>query len=1089
MMVEHNNSSDLLRRLRAGGAQKEPSLRRRPHVTRRPASNALQRLWFLSQLEGEVATYSVPQGFRVVGKLSLERLDDALTSIVARYEAIRTALVQRDGTLWQEVHPPMLVHAKRLEARDMKEAVELANDEAGIPFDLGRPPLLRVICVRVGAEEHLLAFIFHHAAFDAWSLGIFYSELSAFYGGDTYGGAPLAESPLQYGDYSDWQREWLAGPAAQAQRTYWREKLSSPLPVLQLDYASASPTQRTYAGSARNLKLDDALRERITAFAESQGTTVFVVLLSAFLATLHRYSLQDDIVVGVPVACRTFTETEGIIGHVLNTLALRSSIPARLRFSELVEQTSENFFEALANQELPFDQVVNSLEFARETASSPVFQAMLVMQNTPVEAAFRLGGLELESVPLHTGTSKVDVTCSINSTGTAIEVEMEYSAEVFGEAEAARFVDSFINLLSDAVSRPDTRIDTLRMLSAAETESLVSDALERAESYSDFRPLHEYFEQQVRRVPDAVAVEAGGQSTRYAELNERANTLAQHLRRMGAGPESAVVVCLERSIEMLVALLATLKAGTAFVPIDTRYPPERVRAICQDAKPLAVLTREQYRPLFASLAAPLLDVSSLTPAGPAEDPGVKVSPANLAYVYYTSGSTGTPKGVMIDHACMMARLEWLRGRYPLSAGERVLHKTPLIFDVAIWELFLPLMSGATILMADPGAESDVAHIAELLGRRGMVLAHFVPSMLGAYLSYAPRASYPDLKWVALSGEAVSKQLLERFTEHFSAEFHNQYGQTETSEVGVWEGRSNTGHRTVPIGRQVGVYRLHVLDRDLRPMPPGVPGELCVAGEGGLARGYHLRADLTAEKFVPNPYPLTPGERLYRTGDLVRIAESGVIEFLGRTDRQTKVRGCRIETAEVEEVLGRHTAVRSCAVVARLDSSGANQLIAYVVSERPSASELGAHAENFLPSFMLPAAYVFLDDLPLTPSGKLDRYKLPAPSASDFEARGGEQPLQMQLEEQLAALWMQVLGLHKVGRSDNFFAVGGNSIRSIQVLSKIKQTFGVELTVRDFFESPTIGGLAARTERALERLVGSLSESEVARMLEVEGAND
>jgi amino acid adenylation domain-containing protein len=621
------------------------------------------------------------------------------------------------------------------------------------------------------------------------------------------------------------------------------------------------------------------------------------------------------------------------------------------------------------------------------------------------------------------------------------------------------------------------------MLSDEESVELIRAANTNFEVYPDFLPIHAYIESQARRDPGAVAIEAGGETIRYGELNARANRLARRLMDAGAASESLVGICVERSIDLVVALLATLKAGAAFVPLDPGFPVERIRNICEDAGSRLVITQERHRAMLAELSASLIFVESAGSGESTANPDAPVSPDNIAYAYYTSGSTGRPKGVIIDHACAMNRLEWLRRRYPLGAGDRLLHKTPLIFDVAIWEIFGPLMAGATILMADPGAESDVAHIGKLLSAERTVFAHFVPSMLDAYLNYADQASYPDLRWVQLSGEAVPRRLFERFGEHFSSEFHNCYGQTETSEVAAWEGGQLEATTGVPIGKQIGVYRLLVLDECLNPAPPGVPGELCVAGVGGLARGYHSRPDLTAEKFVPNPYAITPGERLYRTGDLARLSEDGLIEHLGRIDHQTKIRGCRVEIAEVEAVLASHPSLRACAVIARPDETGANQLMAYLVSDRPSAAEIGAHAERLLPKYMLPAAYIFVEKLPLTSSGKLDRLRLPAPKASDFEARVCDQAPQTPLEMELAAIWRRILGLDRVGRADNFFIIGGNSLRSIQVLVRAKETFGIEVSVRDFFSSPTIEGLASFIERALVGMVASLSDAEAKARLE------
>jgi len=461
---------------------------------------------------------------------------------------------------------------------------------------------------------------------------------------------------------------------------------------------------------------------------------------------------------------------------------------------------------------------------------------------------------------------------------------------------------------------------------------------------------------------------------------------------------------------------------------------------------------------------------------------VAVSADSLAYVFYTSGSTGAPKGVMLDHRCAMNRLEWLRRRYTLAVGDRLIYKTPLVFDVAVWEILGPLMAGATILMADDGAQADVMHIAALLTVPRTVFTHFVPSMLDAYLGAAPPTACPDLRWVSLSGEAVATRVLKRFSEHFAAEFHNLYGQTETSEVAGWEGRVPPSATTVPIGRQIGIYRLYILDAALNPVPPGVPGEICVAGVGGLARGYQGQPMLTAEKFVPNPYAVVPGERLYRTGDVGRLAEDGTIAYVGRTDHQVKVRGCRVEPAEVEAVLCLHSSVRSCAVVARHDPDGDIQLVAYVVGDAPSEAELGRHVEKYLPRYMVPSAFIILDALPVTPSGKLDRLRLPAPRAMHFAARSKAEPPQTPLETRLAAIWQDVLGIEGIGRGDPFFSIGGNSLKSIQVISRVIAEFNVNVRVSEFWAAPTVEGLASLVEQALMTYVASLSEDEANELL-------
>ncbi|MEU7114584.1 non-ribosomal peptide synthetase [Streptomyces sp. NPDC046182] len=784
-------------------------------------------------------------------------------------------------------------------------------------------------------------------------------------------------------------------------------------------------------------RLGPELREQTTGTARRYGVGERALLLAALLATRFRHARRENAEVRLaPGAERTVPLT----------------VTGELRFAELAAAAEKGLTEG------PF------AEPADEAADGGAVERFV----------FRYG--DGDDAP---AGADAHVHCVVTTVEPDVTGALACGPLPSG-CTAEEWTARFLTLLDDAVRQPEARIDELALLPEDRRMEPATAANTGFEVYRELRTLHGAFEESVRRHPEAVAVEAGGRATTYAELDGRANLLAGTLAEAGIGTESLVAVCVERSADLLVALLAVLKRGAAFVPLEPSLPAERVAVITGDAQVTAVVVQEGRTERLEGLGVPLVPVPADGSAAAA--PAADVSLDHAAYVYYTSGSTGTPKGAVLDHRCAASRLEWLGRRYGLRPGDRVIHKTPLIFDVAIWELFGPLSAGATVLMADPGAESDVVHLSRLLSTERVVFAHFVPSMLNAYLNLAPEVECPDLRWVQLSGEAAGTRLLERFAERFPAELHNLYGQTETSEVAGWEGRAYEGGPGLPIGRQLGIYRLFVLDEALRPVPPGVPGELCVAGVGGLSRGYLGRPGLTAERFVPHPYPVEPGERLYRTGDLVTVDGEGEIQYLGRVDNQVKIRGCRVETGEVEAVLTGHPAVRECAVTVFKGEDGDNQLAAYVAGDGWDADEVAAFAEERLPGFMLPAVYVRLDALPHTPSGKLDRLRLPAPTEEDLRARaGGEAPL-TPLEEQVAELWREVLGVDGIGRTDVFFAVGGNSLKSLQLLNRVNATFGVQVSVRDFFAQPTVAGVAEAVETALIELVAGLSDEEAATLL-------
>lgn len=1041
------------------------------HGQWRPASRGQAALWYLDQLQEGAATYAVPLGYWISGPLDLERMDAALTALVERHEALRTTLEDRDGRVWSRLRPPEPVRTEVSSVADRTAAVRLAEAEAARPFDLSAGPLVRSSCYRVDDELHLWLLDAHHSAFDAWSLGVFWREFAALYQDH-----PLPAPSVRFADYVAWQERWLNSEEADAQRRYWAERLDGDAPVLELGRPTAEEGQ---AGFSIPLELAGVGLAAVERVARACGSTRFGVLLAGFLAALHRMTGgTDDVVVGVPMAGRVRPGTEDLIGYLVNTVPLRMRFTPGMRFRELVERTDAALAEALSRQDLPFAEMAGGLSRGGDAADNPVFQTMFVFESTPMDGGGEIDGLEIAEQPVHSGTAKVALTCTLRLEGETLVGEGEYAARRFDRPSACRWQDAIVTLLESALADPSARLAELPLLPSASATAQLAAINAGHEDRAAGTLLHDGFTAALARDPDAVAVQAWTSSVSYAELDARAEAVATALAAAGIGPESVVGVCVPRSVESIAAVLGVLRAGAGFVPLDAGYPAERLRWIAADCEMAAVLAA-------GPPPAGLEGLPSVDPAAPNAGESrraVRIHPRNTAFVYYTSGSTGRPKGVVLDHGCAASRVEWIARQYDLGPGKHVVHKTPLIFDVAIWEIFATLAAGATVELAEAGSETDVPYLAELLAEPGTVLAHFVPSMLDMYLATVPATKYADLACVQTSGEGVPAALLERFAAHFDVDLHNAYGQTETSEVALWTGRAWPGGGGVPMGRAVNGYRLYVLDEALAPVPPGVVGELYVAGVHGLARGYLGQPELTAERFLPHPWPVVPGERLYRTGDLAILDDDGLLHYAGRADGQAKVRGVRVEPGEIEAVAQRHPAVERAVVAVREDKPGVKEIVAYLVGPDAFIPEVAEYVAGYLSQYLLPAVYVKVDALPLTPSGKVDRRALPVPTIRDREARTSASEVTSLIEAEVAEVWCDLLEVSQLGRNQNFFTVGGTSLSALQLLQRVKTRFGVTITVRQFFDAPTIAGVAAHLETALASEVATLSDDDVAERL-------
>ncbi len=872
--------------------------------------------------------------------------------------------------------------------------------------------------------------------------------------------ASLPELPVQYADFARTQRAWLAGGEAASQLEYWKRQLSGASPLLRLPMDRPA-SARSGRGARHEVQLGGSLRSGLERLCREAQVTPFMALLAGFQALLFRVSGQDDLTVGSPVAGRNRPELEGLIGFFVNTLALRARFAPQLTFRALLAQLRETALGAFAHQDVPFDQVVEALAPARDLNHAPLFQVLFTLQHES-EARLDLPGLRLEALELEPPASKLDLALAISETAEGYRAAFSYDPGLFDAATIERLGDQLRRVLDGAIAAPDTRIVELPLL-AADERRLVLEAWNRTavEVPSDVT-LHGLFLEQAARTPEAVALTFEGGKLTYGQLAEATGELAEQLRAAGVGAETRVGVALERSPRMVTALLAVLEAGGAYVPLEPNLPKERLAFLCHDAAVQLVLSERRFEELLP-IGTPVRWLDEDRAAGRSPDSletraraARSGRPDRLAYVLYTSGSTGHPKGVMVSHRNIANRMLWVQRTYPLGATDAVLLRAPLAFDVSVSELFWPLSAGARLVLSRPGTEADPASLASLVATEQVTVLHFVPTMLQAFLE-TPGASEAgrSLRHVLCGGEALSQELAERFARTFAAKLHQLYGPTEAS-IDATAHSVTTTTAPIPIGTPTANAKTYVLDAALQPVPPGVLGELHLAGTG-VTRGYFGRPDLTAERFLPDPFG-APGTRMYRAGDLARWRPDGMLVFAGRVDDQVKIRGVRVELGEIEAVLSGHPAVEACAVVLRHDGPGGPRLVAYVEAKPGSVTvaDLGARARSLLPQAVVPSAYVVLDALPLSQNGKIDRWALPAPEP--LASRTILAPRDA-LERDVATVFEDVLEQHPVGVEDDFFALGGHSLLAVKLAAGLQSKLGRTVPLELIFRAPTVGALA------------------------------
>ncbi|HEX2211417.1 MAG TPA: amino acid adenylation domain-containing protein, partial [Longimicrobium sp.] len=1034
-----------------------------PRTGEAPLSFGQKRLWYLDRVEPGKAAYNVAGVARLSGALDVAVLERALGEIVRRHEALRTVFQARDGAAVQVIAPfaglSLPVEDLGSLDADAREAGAERRilEEAALPFDLAAGPLFRPGLLRLADDEHVLLLTVHHALSDGWSMDVLYRELGELYTAFADGReSPLAEPALQYGDYAAWQQAHLGGEWLREELGWWKERLAGAPALLELPTDHARPAVQTYAGARETVGFPAELAERLEALARREGASLYMVLMAAWQVLLGRYAGMDDVVVGSPIAGRTRREVQDVIGFFTNTLVLRTDLSGDPRFSEVLRRVREVTLGAYEHQDVPLEQVVRAVAPGRSLSHAPLFQVMFVMQTGGPGP--RMPAIEARVSETHPGTAKLDLTLSLTREADGLGGYLEYGTDLFQGATVRRMVAHLHTLLEQVAADADLPLSRVRLLNEAERAVVVHEWNATDAAYPADACIHTPFEAQAARTPDAPAVVHGDEALSYAELDARANRLANHLVRMGIGPEVRVAVCLEPSPEMIVSVLGVLKAGGAYVPLDPGSPVDRLRMMLADAGVAAVLTQESLR---ATLPVPdgvgVLSVDGAAAEIAAESahrPACGAGPRSLAYVIYTSGSTGVPKGVGVEHRGACNLVPELVRILALEPGSRSLLLAPLHFDASVAEIFSALAAGASLHLPESAEAVPGPEMLALLRRDRITHTKFTPSALSAL----PVAELPDLATLVVGGEACTAELVSRWGG--DRRFVNVYGPTEAT-VRVSAALCMPGEGMPSIGRPLANTRLYVLDAAGEPAPVGVPGELYVGGVQ-LARGYLGRAALTAASFVPDPFGGEAGARLYRTGDRVRWTSGGTLEYLGRLDHQVKIRGYRIEPGEVDATLRRHPAVRDCAVVMREDVPGDRRLVAYVAGDA-DADTLRAHLRRGLPEYMVPAAFVAVDALPLTANGKLDRRALPAPDLA--AAEDAYVAPRTSVEEVLAGIWAQLLGVERVGVHDDFFRLGGHSLLATRLVWRMGEVFGTEVPVRVVLESSTVARLADRVDAA------------------------
>lgn len=1029
-----------------------------------PLSFAQRRLWFVDQMTSGSPEYNIFWAIRIKGLLNLSALKQSFNEIVQRHEVLRTNFKTLEGQPLQEIAPNLQLELPVMDWRQLSQSeweaqlARIADVEANIPFNLGKDPLLRIILVHLNEAEYVALLTMHHIVSDAWSIGILTREVTQLYEAFSTGKpSRLPVLPIQYADFAAWQRQWLQGEILNKQLLYWKKQLGSNPPVLQLPTDRPRPKIKSFRGSKQSFSIPMEIAKELKKLSHEEEVTLFMTLLSAFKTLLYRYTSQEDILIGSPIANRNQKQTESLIGFFVNTLVLRSNLSGNPTFRDLLSRVKKVALSAYEHQDLPFEKLVEELQLERDLSYNPLFEVMFVLQNAPIED-LKLADLTFNFVQQENLTAKFDLILSIYEDDSELRGVFEYNTDLFDESTIHRMTEHFATLLSGIVNNPLQKISELPLLTEAEQHRQLLEWNETQSLYPTDLCFHQLFEAQVEKTPDAVAVVFQDEQLTYRELNQRANQLAGYLQKLGVKAESKVGLCVERSPEMIVGLLGILKAGGAYLPLDPTYPQERIAFMLSDSQVPILLTTQNLAAKLPEHQAQVvcLDTDWATISGESkENPNSGVTVKNLAYLIYTSGSTGKPKGVLVPHEGLSNLTKDKICTCKVQPHSRILQFFSLSFDASIPELVMALGSGAALHLGTPEDLLPGSELTKLLREQAITHITLPPSAL----AILPTAELPALQMVLVGGEAPWGELIAQWSK--GRLFINAYGPTETT-VNASMVECGNGGQSLPTVRPAANKQLYILDQYLQPVPQGVPGELHISGVG-LARGYLNRPEKTAETFIPNPFSDEPGNRLYKTGDLACYLNDGHIKLLGRLDHQVKIRGFRIEPGEIEAQLNLHPLAQESVVIVREERIGDKQLVAYIVNREDSLkiSDLRRFIRDKLPKYMIPSAFVILDSLPLNPNGKVDRFALPKPDRNQSESRVEFVAPRNPTEQVLAQIFAEVLEIEQVGIYDDFFDLGGHSLLITKLVSQLLKTFNVEVTVMDLFEEATVEGLAER----------------------------